>query len=557
VGLGSYSDYIAIRPQKTLNVDGNYFFQGLGGNNELKFGFGVRSVTTESGSSYNGNMLVGVINGTEPGEQVAKVFRNRLVVNTGKYWSGYIGDVLSKDRFTFNLGVRWDGQTAKNLDSQVPANATFPDLLPALVAPGDPDNLQDWSTFSPRVGLSYAFDEARKTILRASYAGYYEQLSFGDVGDENRAALSYLAYGWNDANGDKFVQQGEVDLGAGVLYSSNVNPSNPTEVAEPVNKIDRNRDPKHDHEFVLGIDREIGPNLAIGAAYTWRKADNWTYRPRLGGPCGAEITVGSCPVMGPETYAPGAPVTRNGFTATPWLPNSDLVTAGNSARIRTNRPGYSTKFNGLELTLTKRLANKWMGRVAFSYNDWAENFDGTPVAGAVTNGAGTPGRLETDALVDGGQVATLSGGSGKASFYSSVKWQLYATGLVQLPWDFDLSGVAFGRQGGPYPKSVRISGGADGTRPWFAQDEIDQDRYDTLWNFDLRLAKNLRLGGSSTVTLSAELFNVFNNNLVLSRWRYADSASFTDTAGGATQGVGRIEEVISPRIFRFGARFTF
>jgi hypothetical protein len=59
------------------------------------------------------------------------------------------------------------------------------------------------------------------------------------------------------------------------------------------------------------------------------------------------------------------------------------------------------------------------------------------------------------------------------------------------------------------------------------------------------------------VTLSAELFNVFNNNLVLSRWRYPDSAAFVDTAAGATAGVGRIEELMSPRIFRFGARFNF
>jgi len=353
-----------------------------------------------------------------------------------------------------------------------------------------------------------------------------------------------------------FVQPGEVDIPGGVLYSFGVDPSNPTAVAAPVNKVDRNRDPKHDHEFVLGIDRELGPSFAIGAAYTWRKADNWTYRPRLSGPCGSEITLGSCPIIGPGSYTAGTPVTRNGFTGVPYSPDVALVNAGSGGRIRTNRPDYTTTFNGLELTLTKRLTNKWMGRVAFSYNDWVENFDGVAVSGTTAN-AGSPGAIETDALLDGGQVATLSGGSGKASFYTSVKWQLYATGLVQLPWSFDLSGVVFGRQGGPYPKSIRISGGRDGTRPWLAQDAVDTDRYSALWNFDLRLAKNIRLGSSSTVTLSAELFNVLNNELVLSRWRYPDSAAFTDTAAGATPGVGRIEELISPRIFRFGARFSF
>src|SRR5439155_12079705 len=118
------------------------------------------------------------------------------------------------------------------------------------------------------------------------------------------------------------------------------------------------------------------------------------------------------------------------------------------------------------------------------------------------------------------------GGSGKASFYTSIKWQLFASALAQLPGDFDLSGSLFGRQGGPYPISLRLSGGRDGTLPALAVSQIDSNRYGNLWNLDLRLAKNIKFG-STAVTLSAEAFNVFNNNLVLSRFRYANSSSFT------------------------------
>jgi hypothetical protein len=34
-----------------------------------------------------------------------------------------------------------------------------------------------------------------------------------------------------------------------------------------------------------------------------------------------------------------------------------------------NRPGYSTTYNGVEFTMSKRLSNRWMSRVAFSWND--------------------------------------------------------------------------------------------------------------------------------------------------------------------------------------------
>jgi hypothetical protein len=60
--IGSYQTHQAIRPQKTINLDGNYFFAGMGGNNELKFGFGYRKNSTHSSSHYNGNQLAGVIN---------------------------------------------------------------------------------------------------------------------------------------------------------------------------------------------------------------------------------------------------------------------------------------------------------------------------------------------------------------------------------------------------------------------------------------------------------------------------------------------------------------
>ena len=232
------------------------------------------------------------------------------------------------------------------------------------------------------------------------------------------------------------------------------------------------------------------------------------------------------------------------------------MAAGSGGRIRTNRPGYSTTYNGLELTLNKRLANRWMGRIAFSWNDWVENFDGT---GPRDHGlGGNPGRTEKDALVDGGQVAPLSGGSGKASFYTSIKWQLYANGLVQLPGASTCRAALFARQGGPYPISVRIA-----RRPGrHAQPALHpggrhQPVRATSGTSTCAWPRTSSSADGSGLTLSAELFNVLNSDLVLSRCRYANASAFADTVGGAESGLGRIEEVISPSIFRVGARFSF
>src|SRR6185436_10105510 len=149
------------RPQKNLNLDGNYFFSGMGGNNELKFGFGYRDLSTTSISSYSGDGLGGFIQDATTYNAI--IYRDSNKIYGGKYFSSYIGDVLTKNRFTANFGVRYDHQTAKNLASTVPANDAFPAQLPALNYAGNDSNLVDWNSISPRVGLSFALDEARKT----------------------------------------------------------------------------------------------------------------------------------------------------------------------------------------------------------------------------------------------------------------------------------------------------------------------------------------------------------------------------------------------------------
>jgi Carboxypeptidase regulatory-like domain/TonB-dependent Receptor Plug Domain len=555
--IGSYYHYVAIRPQKTINLDGNYFFTGMGGNNELKFGFGFRKNSTHSSSHYGGDQLAGIIN--SPTDKVAYVWRDGITDYTGKYWSGYLGDTFTKNRFTMNVGARYDHQAARNLPGGAPGNASFPNVVPAITYNGS-DDIIKWSTISPRAGLSYALDASRKTVLRASYANYAEQLAFGNVAGstgENPIASGYLAYEWIDRNNDRFVQPNEVNLG-NFLYSHNIDPANPTALSSP-NKIDRNLKPKRDHEFIVGIDRELGANFAAGIAYTWRRGYDWEYVPRLGAPC---PTATSCRIITPADYTANPPSSANGFTANTTSPNSALVTAGAGGRYRTNAPGYHTIFSGGELTMVKRLSHRWMGRVAASFNNWTEHWDGTPYGVLGTNASnGSTTRQETSALVQGGQVALLSGGSGKASFYTSVKWQIYANGMVQLPVGFDLSAGVFGKQGGSYPITLRLGAGRDGNIQALATSEVDSVRYPNVWDLDLRLAKNIRFGGGG-ITASAELFNALNNNVVLGRARQAGTASgststFTSTIAGAEPGLGRIEEILSPRVFRLGLTLTF
>jgi hypothetical protein len=551
--LGTYYDYYPVRPQKAVNVDGNYFKQALGGNHEFKFGFGYRDVTSNTVTHWNGNQLVGYLNAD--GSSIARAYRDGAAGFSGKYLSFYLGDVYTRGRLSINAGVRWDQQKAKNLAGEAPANASFPELLPSLAYGGDSDYPIDWKDFSPRAGLSYALGESQKTVVRASYARYAGQLSFNWVTDENPVSPGYLAYNWNDANGDRMVQPGEVLLNE-FQYSVAIDPENPAAVGTTPNKIDRDFKASSTHEFIGGVDHELLPNFAVGAAYTYRRVGDLMYRPRIGGECANAPTLGSCRIIQPTEYTPVDPVTAQGATVLAYAPDSALVDAGGGGRLRTNQPGYHHNFNGFELTMTKRLSNRWMGRVAFSWNAFKQSFDDgvIPVSGGHAQGVcgsgpcvrsqGNPTPTENNSLTDD-LVGAQSGGSGRATFYTSPTWQVYANALVQLPWELELSGAVFGRQGQISPQFIGVTAGRDGTLNVLATDKIDDVRYDDVWDLDLRLAKTIRLGPTG-VTLSAEAFNVFNSGTTLQANRQLSSASHD-----------QILEILSPRIVRFGARLSF
>ena len=54
----------------------------------------------------------------------------------------------------------------------------------------------------------------------------------------------------------------------GIQRSANVNPNNPGALAASVNAIDPDLKNDKEYEVVAGLDHELLPNFAVGAAYT-------------------------------------------------------------------------------------------------------------------------------------------------------------------------------------------------------------------------------------------------------------------------------------------------
>ncbi len=539
VARGAYLSVDNTRPAHTANVDASYFKSGKGGSHEFKFGFGYRKFNVTSTTHWGGNQLFSYLGGGTGYVHVSRDAQNKTQAD---YWSGYAGDTFTKGRLTVNAGVRWDDQTSKNLPSSVPANKSFPNILGAINFDGNTPEIK-WTDFSPRVGVTLALDESKKTVVRASYARYASQLPSGQASflAPAQSPGAYFAYLWDDTNHDGFAQPNEVRTDLGVQYFNYVNPNNPN--GPSPNKLASDYKAQHDDEFILGLERELAADLAVSVAYTYRRATDATgWTPRTGF-TSANYTA--------RTF------TSNGFSAVGYIPDGDLVLASGGSRTLGNRPDYHRTFQGFEASIIKRLSHHWMSRVAFTYNDPKEYIDGP---GAISN----PSRTDTDVignfsplsgpLVDGGGYPTRSGGSGKGDAFVNAKWQITANALAQLPAGFELSGAFFAREGHPRPIVQRKVLGFDGPVRLLAVPELDTERLPSVYDLDLRAAKNIRLGGT-TFVLSADLFNVFNSSTELSRGRQASSPLYNPATH--TGSFNRLDEVLNPRVFRLGMRFQF
>ena len=321
-------------------------------------------------------------------DNFALAYRARVVNFVGENYNAFVGDTFSKGRLTVNGGIRWDQQNAANEASTAPANTMFPDLLPSLSFDGGGPTIT-WNDISPRVGVTYALDEKRKTVARASYARYAGQLNPFEVTSASPVGgyYTFIAYKWVDTNHDGFAQKNEILTNLGPQYSNDVDPAHPTSASSP-NTIDPNYHANRDNEFIVGLDHELMPNFAVGAAYTFRRTNDWpTWNPRIG-MTSADYTVVATAVRAAATARSSTRRIRR------------RSTRRGGGRILDQPARLPSHLQGLEFTLNKRLSNKWMARVAFSFNDWREHIDGP---GAVQN----PTR--TDSTTGGAGAGTLSG----------------------------------------------------------------------------------------------------------------------------------------------------
>jgi hypothetical protein len=536
---GSYEYFSTNRPQNSAAADGNWFH----GRHEVKFGFSWRKASVTSTSIWPGGGIFTEARSTYPtnGATTAFLVRDFYLSSEASYYGVYAGDTISYDRLTLNLALRFDGARGSALPVSQPATV-LPSLLPAIQAPGVPDAIKQ-SLPQPRVGFTYAVDENRKTVVRGSYALFMSQIGSGNfIGGAfvSPAAYSYAIFHATDTNRDGHVDASELAATGVLVGYSGFDPAHPN-LVQSFNKVDPNLVAPKTHEIAVGVDHELIPNVAIGANFTYRRFTDIYWQPLAGATASDYVLDHTLTGTIPGVGAYSAPVYALMASAAPQGGGREL----------SNRPGYHQRYLGAELTLTKRLSNRWMARVGFSTNSHREYFD-NPATSLADPTARVDATSNNYSLLgfnqNGGTVIRSSAGSGKSNLYvTPAQWQIVANGLWQGPLGLNFGGSMLGRQGWSriyYSSNEASADPIEGAKDVIVIPNADS-RLPSIWSVDARVEKVIKIPHANLM-LDFDVFNLFNAGTTL-RQQYDVSAPT----------LNNVLEIMNPRIARLGARFTF
>jgi hypothetical protein len=571
------------RPQEQYKADASSFFNTGSLSHELKFGAGYREAEVISltrwgglGVLYNGPQFFGTT------DNIVAVARDGGPDTLNEYTQAYLQDTLTVGNLTLNAGLRYDVQGGQNIARSLRASPHLPGVLPS-VSTSTQDIGFEWSDITPRLGLTYALGAERKTLLRASYSRFADQLGAGVASWLNTTRAPSYAYFYtsNPGTAPGIIPLSDVDLGTGVLfYSGNVNPNNGLLLQS--NALDPNLSAPLTDELLLGVEHALLPEFVVGLNFTYRQLTDLLEAETLVFDSNDPYSAANLNSVGRlhrrDDYVPvNSGTSRNIVVCNPGVTPTDCF---NNPAARSTitvqhvlpdgtpynlthfalRNGLSTRngaflengdreqeYVGASLVFNKRLANRWMLRGNFTWSDWTWSSvpDSEIEDPTITLGGGTE---EGDPVLQG----SGTGSGAKGGIYINSEWAYSVNGLYQVapdrPWGFNVALNLTGRQGYPIPYFQRVFLGANQQQASInvqVTDRPDTYRLDDIHMVDARVEKEFTFSDFG-FTLGVDVFNVFNEAYVLQRnHRLAQSTS------------DHVREVTSPRVLRLGARLSF
>jgi outer membrane receptor protein involved in Fe transport len=480
------------------------------GTHDFKTGVQMANATQRTVSARIGGVSFTDLNGA-----LYRATYNEPSATGGRVRSlgAYLQDTWTlNDVVTLNLGLRMDRvrgdvpeMTSEAVIEGIRGGKTFEP--PVVSYPGVGD-LVSFNTFSPRLGFTVRLDQAGRTVFKSSYGRFHGKLVTG------------MFSGMSPGGAVTFVRQ--IDPATG-LYTI------PVSVTDPkLNfSVDDDLQNQYTDQFSAGLERQIAGGMGVALSFVYKKEGNFIRLKDVRG-----------------TYAPRDIVdTFDGRTQTITV---QTLTSGVGSQLFqvTNRDDLDQQFKSVVLEVNKRFSDRWQAQSSYTWQD-SKAFGPGVVTGSTqqdfSNLSPTAGygRDPNDTLNGFGPTATNATHSIKLST------------AYRGPWGINLGGRYSFESGRPYGRQtiVRNMGAGQGDVTILAETRGSYSLADVN-DFQIRIDKDFRFGDRRRVRVSADLFNIFNSDTVLTLRN--NSAQVT-----ATTPWQQTLSVVRPRTAQIGFRFEF
>src|SRR4051812_10374816 len=373
------------------------------------------------------------------------------------------------NRLTINAGLRFDHTRAVSQD----VRALDADGNETGIVIGGLGTVYVWNVVSPRLGATAKLTADGRTLLRVSYGRLNQGVVTGELAPMHPGQTPVTTRGFDSATGGYTRIVSIVDPKRNLQLDSAMRP------------------PRTD-QYSMGVDRELGRNIAIGIVYVRKQGDDFIGWTDVGGEYRAET----------RTLADGR-----------LLPVWVLVN-GTAARrfLLTNPDSYSLTYNGLVTVVEKRRSNGWQafGSYTFSRAYGLQAYSGTTAAGPQVSTVGAPpGAFSTGLVTFGRDPNDLTNARGRLP--NDRPHMFRAMASVDVP-----------RTGFVFAANLQISSG----KPWAATTVValpqngqqrilveprGSRRLSTQSLLDLRLSRGFGIGSLGRVELLLDLLNALND----------------------------------------------
>jgi hypothetical protein len=389
-------------------------------------------------------------------------------------------------------------------------------------------NLIPLSNVAPRLGFAWDVMGNRRLAVKVSYGLFYQRIAGTDLGGQRRTTGGSLTYDWIDRNGNRVFDAGET----GTLRSDGRRQPDQFGTVDPNLKMPRT------DSINAGIEVQLAKSISLTVnGIRKREAD---FR--------ASIDVTRYPFdLAYDAVNVVNPLDGEPLTIFSLKPEYQATRSHSLLTNPTDPVVLSSKYDGLEIVLRRRLQNRWMFQGSYNLGHSYGNI-GTLFFDAQGNPYSSPNsliNLEGDQKLDRRHMVKL-------------------TGLYQLPYGIQISGRLEYLSG--LPILTTGSGGAGATGAYVvrflqtdypairtsAQITVPGEpqgtrRADTQMTLDLRTQWRTKVFKRGSLDLMVDSFNLFNSGTVVR----------VETLNTWLANFLRPAEIMLPRALRFGIRLNY